>query len=733
MENYQNLRFSAISNCLKHHAKRDHIEETNISDYFASNVFNRIAMRQYLSKEAFEILIQAIDGGEKLERKHANQIAIGMKNWAIEKGATHYTHWFQPLNGSTAEKHDAFIEIDKDRNTFENFSGDLLIQQEPDASSFPSGGLRNTFEARGYTAWDPSSPAFIIDETLCIPTVFVSYTGEALDYKTSLLKSQEAINETAVEICQLFDKNVRNVSVSLGLEQEYFVIDSALFYARPDLIQTGRTLMGHTPAKDQQLEDHYFGSIPIKIAAFMKDFETEAYKLGIPLKTRHNEVAPHQFECAPTFEEANLAIDHNQLLMCLMKKIAKQHNLKILFHEKPFAGINGSGKHCNWSLMTNTGKNLLSPGKTPRNNLQFLTFFVCTIKAALKHGYLLMSSIESLSNSLRLGGQEAPPAILSVFLGNTLSNVLDSLENSISETKMTPDEKTDLKLNIVGKIPEIMPDNTDRNRTSPFAFTGNRFEFRAPGSSCNASAPTTVINTAVAQQLKLFKENVDLLISNGIKKDEAIFQTLKKYIKETKDIRFEGNGYSSEWHKEAKERGLKIINSITDAFDAYTSEESKSLFKEFNIFSEKELYARNEILNEEFVKKLQIESRVLGDIAINHIIPTAIKYQNILIENIKGINSIFKDENFQEYSQTQLKILKDISTHINEIRSQTTEMIQARKNANKLDSYLDKAISYNKYVLPFLESIRYHIDKLELEVDDSMWSLPKYREMLLLH
>ena len=728
-----NLRFEALRECSKHHAERFHVENAKISEYFGINVFDREAMRKYLSVDAFVAVENAIDGGEKIDRKFADQIAAGMKNWAIERGVTHYTHWFQPLNENTAEKHDAFLEIDKNSRVFENFKGDLLVQQEPDASSFPSGGLRNTFEARGYTAWDPSSPAFIIDQTLCIPTVFVSYTGESLDLKTPLLKSQAALDKTATKVCQLFDKEVKRVIPTLGLEQEYFLVDNALFNARPDLVQTGRTLMGHTAAKDQQLEDHYFGSIPSRVSAFMKDVETEAYKLGIPLKTRHNEVAPHQFECAPSFEEANLAIDHNLLLMSLMRHTAKQHHLKVIFHEKPFAGINGSGKHSNWSLMTDKGKNLLSPGKTPRTNLQFLTFFVCTVRAVYEHGYLLMSSVANLSNSYRLGGNEAPPSILSVFLGKTLSEVLNSLENTISTNKMTPDEKTDLKLNIVGKIPEIMPDNTDRNRTSPFAFIGNRFEFRAVGSSSNPASAMIILNTAVAQQLTIFYKEVENLIEKGVKKDEAIFQILRKFIKESRNVLFDGNGYSPEWHKEAEQRGLKNINNIIEAFGACLLESSRNLFTQFNIFTDKELEARYEIQHETHTKKIQIEARVLGDLAINHIIPIAIQYQNILIENLRGLKDFYNDKEFQELAEPQLNTLKEISIHVKEIRTQVDAMIEERKKANVIDDFVEKAKIYSTKVAPYLTSIRYHIDKLELEIDDALWTLPKYRELLFLH
>ncbi|MDR2907031.1 MAG: glutamine synthetase III [Bacteroidales bacterium] len=733
MNKTTNLRFEALKECAGHHAERFYVEHGKISDYFGINVFDRETMRKYLSKDAFLAVENAIEGGEKIDRRFADQIAAGMKNWAVEHGATHYTHWFQPLNEATAEKHDAFVEIDENLRVFENFRGDLLVQQETDASSFPSGGLRNTFEGRGYSAWDPTSPAFIIGQTLCIPTVFISYTGESLDLKTPLLKTQVALDRAATKVCQLFDKDVKHVIPTLGLEQEYFLVDNALFYARPDLVQTGRTLMGHTAAKDQQLDDHYFGSIPSRVSAFMKDLETEAYKLGIPLKTRHNEVAPHQFECAPLFEEANLAIDHNLLLMSLMRQVAKKHHLKVIFHEKPFAGVNGSGKHVNWSLMNDRGKNLLSPGKTPRTNLQFLAFFVCTIRAVCEHGYLLMSSAANLSNSYRLGGNEAPPSILSVFLGNTLSDVLDSLEANISTQKMTPDEKTDLKLNIIGKIPEILPDNTDRNRTSPFAFIGNRFEFRAVGASSNPSSSVIVLNAAVAQQLTQFLEEVEALIENGLKKDEAIFQVLRKFIKESRKVLFDGNGYSKDWHKEAEKRGLKTINNVIEAFGAYLFKEARGLFSQFDILNDKELEARYEIQNETYIKKIQIESRVLGDLAINHIVPIAIQYQNVLIDNLRGLKEFYSEREFKDWGGSQLTTLKEISVHIKEIGTQVGAMIEERRQANLIVDFAERAKAYSSKVAPYLTSIREHIDTLELEVDDAMWSLPKYRELLFLH
>ena len=733
MKNYAVLRFNALKEAGRRKAERIYNENARVTSYFGVNVFDQQKMQTYLPAEAYEVVITAINEGKRIERKYADQIAAGMKTWAMERGATHYTHWFHPLNDATAEKHDAFIEPTKNGGIFENFKGELLVQQEPDASSFPSGGLRNTFEARGYTAWDPSSPAFIVDETLCIPTVFVSYTGDALDLKTPLLKSQQALDKAATEVCQYFDKDVRKVTPTLGIEQEYFLVDDALFNARPDLTLCGRTLMGNISAKDQQLDDHYFGSIPIRITAFMKDFETEAYKLGIPIKTRHNEVAPHQFEFAPSFEEANLAVDHNLLMMTLMKRLAKRHHLKVLFHEKPFAGVNGSGKHCNWSLVNDKGKNLLSPGKTPRNNLQFLTFFINTICAAHNHGYLMMASIASLSNSRRLGGNEAPPSMLSVFLGETLTQVLNSLEERVSDKRMTPDEKTELKLDVVGKIPEILPDNTDRNRTSPFAFTGNRFEFRAVGSSGNCASPIIIINSAMAQQLTRFKKDVDKLINNGVKKDEAIFQTLRTYIIESKSIRFEGNGYSKEWHEEAQRRGLRSINNLPEAFKAFLEPQSRSMFSETGVLSDKELDARFEIRNEIMVKKLQIECRVLGDIAINHIIPTALRYQNLLIENVRGLKELYTEEEINELLSPQMETLKRISFHVKSIREKVNSMINERKAANAIEEMEARAKAYWDNINPYLDDVRIHIDKLERIIEDSLWPMPKYRELLFIH
>ncbi|MFA8436999.1 MAG: glutamine synthetase III [Marinifilaceae bacterium] len=699
------------------------------SDFFGINVFDRPKMRQYLSKEAYKSVIEAIDKGTVIERRLADQIASGMKAWAVDLGATHYTHWFHPLNGATAEKHDAFLELNSDGSVIEHFDGKLLVQQEPDASSFPSGGIRNTFEARGYTAWDPGSPAFINKGTLCIPTVFVSYTGEALDYKTPLLRALHAVDKASVDICQYFDKNVTKVFSTLGWEQEYFLVDASLYKARPDLMMCGRTLMGHASAKGQQLEDHYFGAIPSRVNAFMKELELEAHKFGIPVKTRHNEVAPNQFECAPIFEEANLAIDHNQLLMSTMKRVAHRHNFVVLIHEKPYAGVNGSGKHNNWSLLTNTGVNLLSPGKNPKSNIQFLVFLVNTVKAVHEHADLFRASIVSAGNEHRLGADEAPPAIFSVFLGEQLTSMLDEIEAKVSNKKMTPDQKTELKLN-VGKIPQILLDNTDRNRTSPFAFTGNRFEFRAVGSTANCGSPMTVLNSAVAQQLIQFKADVDELIDMEVKKDEAIFQVLRKYIVESKAIRFEGNGYSEEWKEEAQKRGLTNIPDPVEALKAYISEKSTELFRTTNVLSERELHARYEIKNETYSKKLQIESRVLGDLAINHIIPIAIQYQSRLIDNVKGLKEVLGADEFEELANVQLQTIRKISRHIKEIRTNVVDMVAVRKKANQLTDEVEKAESYSTKLKPFLGEIRYHIDKLELVVDDQMWPLPKYRELL---
>ncbi|MBB5439294.1 glutamine synthetase [Pedobacter sp. AK017] len=701
-----------------------------ISDFFGVNVFDKKKMKDYLSKEVFQKLISSIEQGELINHEDANHIATAMKSWAMSKGATHYTHWFQPLTGTTAEKHDSFFEPSSD-GAIEKFAGSALVQQEPDASSFPNGGIRNTFEARGYTAWDPSSPAFIMEskagKTLCIPTVFVSYTGEALDYKAPLLKALAAMDKAAVDVCQYFDKSITKVNASLGIEQEYFLVDLALYNARPDLALTGRTLFGHMSAKGQQLEDHYFGSIPERVFTYMVDFENEALKLGIPLKTRHNEVAPSQFECAPIYEEINLAIDHNQLLMDLMEKVALRHNFKVLLHEKPYAGINGSGKHNNWSLITDTGKNLLSPGKTPKNNLMFLTFFVNTIKAVHEHADLLRASIASVSNDHRLGANEAPPAIISIFLGSQLAEVLDEIESSRSIIKKVKNEDS-LWLGIP-KIPQILLDNTDRNRTSPFAFTGNKFELRAVGSSANSSAPMTVLNTIVADQLTKFKIEVDKLIKKGEKKDVALLTVIKKYIKESKDIRFEGNGYSDEWAAEAEKRGLSNIKTTPKALDAYVSEKSTELFTKLNIFSERELHARHEILLESYYKKLQIEARVMGEVTNSMIIPAAIAYQNSLIENAKGLKDLGLSG---DALATPLAIINKLSEHLNVVKTSIDAMLEQRKKVNAIDESREKAISYDEKVKSYFDTIRYHTDKLEQIVDDSVWPLPKFRELLFL-
>ncbi len=722
-------RFKALETVLSRTPIEVTLPSIKVSEFFGENVFGIDAMKEFLSEEAFKNVMDAMDKGTRIDRKMADQVAASMKSWASSKGATHYTHWFQPLTGATAEKHDAFFEPTEGGRAIERFGGSQLAQQEPDASSFPNGGIRNTFEARGYTAWDPTSPAFVIGKTLCIPTIFVSYTGEALDFKTPLLKALVALDKAAVDVCQYFDKNVTKVTATLGWEQEYFLVDEALYYARPDLAMTGRTLFGHSPAKGQQLEDHYFGSIPDRATAFMRDFEIESLKLGIPVKTRHNEVAPNQFECAPVFEECNLAVDHNQLLMDVMEKIARRHNFRVLLHEKPYAGVNGSGKHNNWSLSTNTGKNLLSPGKTPKTNLQFLTFFINTVKAVHDNADLLRASIASANNDHRLGANEAPPAIVSIFLGSQLSEVLDELESKVKSGKMSPDEKTALKLG-VGKIPDILLDNTDRNRTSPFAFTGNKFEFRAVGSSANCSGPMTVLNAIMTDQLIKFKAEVDALIAKNVEKDEAIFQVLRKCIVDSKKIRFEGNGYGDEWVKEAAKRGLSNIKTTPQALAAFVSKQTVDLFEGLNIMSEREQHARYDIYLETYTKKIQIESRVIGDIALNHIIPTAIKYQSVLIENVKGLKEIMNANDFKKSANIQLEMITEISEHINAIKTKVDEMTEARKKANAINDVKKQAIDYCEKVKEYFEVIRNHADKLELLIDDEAWPLPKYRELL---
>ena len=708
------------------------IPDGGIPSYFGEMVFNRKAMRDYLGNEAYKSVVAAMELGKKIDRSMADQIASGMKAWALNKGATHYTHWFQPLTGATAEKHDSFFEPTFDGQAMEKFDGSLLVQQEPDASSFPNGGIRNTFEARGYTAWDPTSPAFIMGKTLCIPTIFVAYTGEALDYKTPRLRALQVVDQAATDVCKYFDRNVSKVSSTLGWEQEYFLVDNALFKARPDLQQTGRTLLGHSPAKGQQLDDHYFGTIPERVMRFMQEFEYEAHRLGIPIKTRHNEVAPGQYEMAPIFEEANLAVDHNSLIMDIVEKVARRHGLRCLLHEKPFAGVNGSGKHNNWSLATDTGVNLLSPGKNPMGNLQFLTFFINTIKAVHRHADLLRSIIASAGNDHRLGANEAPPAIISVFIGSQLSAVLDELEK-IESGKLSAEKKTELKLNVVGKIPEILLDNTDRNRTSPFAFTGNKFELRAVGSAANCAAPMTILNTIVAQQLKDFKSEVDALIDKkGLKKDDAIFNVLKEYIKSSKSIRFEGDGYSGDWEKEAEKRGLSNVRTTPHALDFFVSKEAIQLFEDMGVMNRTEIEARHEILLENYQLKIQIESRVLGDISGNHLVPTALRYQSLLMQNIQGMHEVFGESEFKKLTKVPRNMVQEIAERTSEIITLKEEMIEARKRANAVDDVRKRSIMYCEEVLPYFEKIRVHSDKLELLIDDEVWTLPKYREMLSL-
>jgi glutamine synthetase len=721
-------RIQAYQDVLKRTPK--HIDfDGKISEQFGKNVFHAEAMREYLPSEAYKSMMEAIQNGTRLDRKMADQVASAMKDWAITKGATHYTHWFQPLTGTTAEKHDAFFKPVGPGRALERFDGDLLVQQEPDASSFPNGGIRNTFEARGYTAWDPSSPAFVIGKTLCIPTIFISYTGESLDYKMPLLKALHAVDESAVAVCQYFDKNVTKVNATLGWEQEYFLIDQALFNARPDLMMTGRALFGHDSAKGQQLEDHYFGSIPERVTAFMREFENESIALGIPVTTRHNEVAPNQFECAPIFEECNLANDHNLLLMDLMEKIARKHDFRVLFHEKPFAGVNGSGKHNNWSLSTNTGINLLAPGKNPKSNLQFLTFFVNTIKAIHDNADILRACIASAGNDHRLGANEAPPAIISTFIGTQLSALLDEIEHNVKEGKMSAEDKTELKLNI-GKIPQIMLDNTDRNRTSPFAFTGNKFEFRAVGSSANCASAMIVLNTIMANQLKAFKVSVDTRIENGESKDEAILKELQHLIQDSKKIRFEGNGYGDEWVVEAEKRGLANLKDTPRALKAWANEKVKEMFNELNVLTPRELEARQEIEFENYILKIQIEARIIGDMVQSQIIPAAIEYQNKLIQNVQGLVNVLGENVGKEAAKTQLELIAKISEHLNSMKAHADKMLDARKKANSIEHAEDKAIAYCDNVKVHFDDIRYHADKLELLVDDELWPMPKFREML---
>ncbi len=728
----ESLRFKAIHNLTANPFSVDVKGSSKITQIFGENVFTIKTAREFLSDEAYKSLVASIKSGSKIDRRMGDQISAGLKGWAEKKGVTHFTHWFQPLTGATAEKHDSFFTLKGDGGALEEFDGAALIQQEPDASSFPSGGLRATFEARGYTAWDPSSPAFIMEigqgKTLCIPTIFVSYTGESLDTKTPLLKALVALDKAAVDVCQYFDKNVTEVTATLGWEQEYFVVDASLANARPDLVMTGRTVFGHAPAKGQQLEDHYFASIPERVYAFMRDYEDEAYKLGIPLRTRHNEVAPSQFECAPIFESVNLAVDHNTLLMDVMTRVAKRHNLVVLLHEKPFAGINGSGKHNNWSLATNTGVNLLGPGKTPKTNLMFLAFFVNTIKAVHDYADLLRAAIASAGNDHRLGANEAPPAIISIFIGKYLTDVLKQIETRVGQ-KFDEQDEAMLKLDIHKSIPELMLDNTDRNRTSPFAFTGNKFEFRAVGSGESCAASMTVLNTIMAETLTQFKTDVDAVIEKGEKKEIAIMHIIQKYIVESKAVLFEGDGYSDKWEQEAKKRGLPNVKTTPLALDAFVTDKAKKLFEHNKIYTHSELEARHEILLENYVKKVQIEARVMGDLATNHILPPAIKYQNILIENIKGLKDIGLTG---AASATQSDIVKNISEHINATSTKVEEMIEARKVANEIADTRERAIAYCDTVKSCFDDIRYHVDKLELLVDDKLWELPKYRELLFL-
>ena len=701
------------------------------SEYFAKYVFNREKMFKYLPTPVYSKLVDAMDNGVALDRDIADKVAEGMKRWAMELGATHYTHWFQPLTEGTAEKHDAFVEHDGKGGMMEEFSGKLLVQQEPDASSFPNGGIRNTFEARGYSAWDPSSPVFVVDDTLCIPTVFIAYTGESLDYKTPLLKALRAVNKTAVDVCHYFNPDVKKVVAYLGWEQEYFLVDEGLYAARPDLLLTGRTLMGHEASKNQQLEDHYFGAIPTRVAAFMKDLEIQALELGIPVKTRHNEVAPNQFELAPIFEECNLAVDHNMLIMSLMRKVARTHGFRVLLHEKPFKGVNGSGKHNNWSLGTDTGILLMAPGKTAEENLRFITFVINTLMAVYRHNGLLKASIMSATNAHRLGANEAPPAIISSFLGRQLSKVLDHMEDSSTDELISLGGKHGMKLDIP-QIPELLIDNTDRNRTSPFAFTGNRFEFRAVGSEANCASAMIALNTAVAEQLIEFKKDVDELMEKGEPKVSAIIQVIRKYIKLCKPIRFDGNGYSDEWKEEAARRGLDCETSCPIIFDRYLAPESIKMFEETGVMTQKELEARNEVKWETYTKKIQIEARVLGDLVMNHIVPIATEYQTKLLDNVYKMKGLFPAEEAEHLSSENLAIIRKISEHTIYIKEHVDAMVEARKVANKIADEREKAIAYHDNISPMLEQIRYHIDKLELIVDDQMWTLPKYRELLFI-
>ena len=719
------FRQRALDEAAAHKTGRYYYEEGPVSEYFGKNVLDLDKMSGYMSQQAYEAVLASVKFGAKLDRGLSDEIAEGMKAWALEMGATHYTHLFHPLTDSTAEKHEAFISV-KEGQAFEKFKGSALVQQEPDASSFPNGGLRNTFEARGYSAWDPSSPVFIMDGTLCIPSVFVSYTGEALDTKAPNLKSMQALSDAAVKVVNLFDESVNAVRVNLGIEQEYFLVDEALYNARPDLMLSGRTVIGHTSAKDQQLEDHYFGAIPTRVSSFMKDFETEAYKLGILLQTRHNEVAPNQFECAPLFCEATKAIDQNMMLMIVMQKVAERHHLKVIFHEKPFDGVNGSGKHCNWSIMTDTGVNILSPGKTPTKNLQFLSFYAAVLRAMHKHHYLMMTSAASLSNSYRLGGNEAPPAVMSVFSGSTLYGVFQSI---LHMHDVVDDSAKQESITIVNSLPEIFPDNTDRNRTSPFAFTGNRFEFRAVGSSQNVASATYVLNSVVAESLNEFYSQVLELEANGIERSDAVMTVVRKFVSESKDIMFEGNGYSKEWEIESEARGLRAVKNVPEAYEVYHEPQTIELFEKLGVLAKNEIEARFEILNETYVKKLQIEARIIGDICLNHVIPAAVRYQNVLIENVKGIKEIF-GEGYLDFCSAEIETLKKISSYINNISIDVEELVEARKRANKIENIAERAKVYSHSVKDMMEKVRDSADHLEMLIDDEMWPLPKYRELL---
>lgn len=724
------LRFKAVEQASSRRAVVVDMPLERPDSYFAEQVFTRVQMSKHLPADVYARLVNSIDNGALLSRDIADQVARGMREWATQKGATHYTHWFQPLTGGTAEKHDAFVEHNGLGGLVEELSGKMLIQQEPDASSFPSGGIRNTFEARGYSAWDASSPAFVVDDTLCIPTIFIAYTGEALDYKTPLLRSLSAVEKASLRVCRLFDKKVNKVTSFLGWEQEYFLVDESLYSARADLVMTGRTLMGHDSARNQQLEDHYFGSIPTRVLQFMKELEFECWRLGIPAKTRHNEVAPNQFELAPIYEECNLANDHNLLLMSVMKKVARRHYFRVLVHEKPFKGVNGSGKHCNWSLGTDTGVNLLSPGKSAADNLQFVTYLVNVLMAVHTHNGLLKASIASAGNQHRLGANEAPPSIISCFMGTQLSQVLDRIENAESDQAIVLDQKVGLKLGVT-HIPEILLDNTDRNRTSPFAFTGNRFEFRALGSSDNCASAMIVLNAAVADQLNAFSDRIDRMVESGVPTQAALFEVIRDYIKQSKAIRFDGNGYGDQWKREAQRRGLDCQVNVPLTIDHYLSEKSVSMFERTGVFTLTELHSRCEVKWETYTKKVQIESRVLGDLALNHIIPIASRYQSVLLDNIVKMKEVF-GEQAQPLVAQDKELVASISQHATQIKIKTTQMIQARKHCNSIENERDKALAYSEQVFPLLDAIRYHVDKLELVVDNQLWTLPKYRELLFI-